>query len=437
MLKLKKQINLKSHFNKLKNHPKYDSVVNWTKLISITGSTQIIIQVVGFISGILIIHLLSVQEYAFYTLANTMLGTMTVLADGGITTGVMAQGGKVWQDREKMGSVLATGLNLRKKFAIVSLLISLPILFYLLRHTGSSLLTAVLISLALIITFYAALSDSILEIVPKLHQNILPLQKNQLSVGIGRLLLTSFFVFIFPWAFFAVLATGIPRIWGNIQLQKIGNKLVDKELKPDTLVQKEILKVVKRKMPESIYFCLSGQINIWLISIFGTTAALATLGALGRFNMITNLFLVIFSTLVVPRFARLQSSKKEIRKKIIRIIVILFILSFVIIVTASFFSNQFLWILGKSYKGLNKVFILIIAGGCISMFQGVFFAMNSAKGWIISPVLFIIVSFTTTIVALSLVDVASLEGVIIFTMIVSTVQGITLIGYCFNKISKM
>jgi O-antigen/teichoic acid export membrane protein len=153
--------------------------------------------------------------------------------------------------------------------------------------------------------------------------------------------------------------------------------------------------------------------------------------------MITNLFLVIFSTLVVPRFARLQSSKKEIRKKIIRIIVILFILSFVIIVTASFFSNQFLWILGKSYKGLNKVFILIIAGGCISMFQGVFFAMNSAKGWIISPVLFIIVSFTTTIVALSLVDVASLEGVIIFTMIVSTVQGITLIGYCFNKISKM
>jgi hypothetical protein len=71
------------------------------------------------------------------------------------------------------------------------------------------------------------------------------------------------------------------------------------------------------------------------------------------------------------------------------------------------------------------------------MFQGVFFAMNSAKGWIISPVLFIIVSFTTTIVALSLVDVASLEGVIIFTMIVSTVQGITLIGYCFNKISKM
>jgi hypothetical protein len=44
--------------------------------------------------GILIIRLLPV-EYAFYTLANTMHRTMTVLADGGITTGVMSQVGKV------------------------------------------------------------------------------------------------------------------------------------------------------------------------------------------------------------------------------------------------------------------------------------------------------------------------------------------------------
>ncbi len=92
---------------KFKQHPKYDTIVSWGKLISITGSAQIIVQAVGFASGILIIRLLPVQEYAFYTLANTMLGAMTVLSDGGISTGVMAQGGKVWEDKLKLGKVLA------------------------------------------------------------------------------------------------------------------------------------------------------------------------------------------------------------------------------------------------------------------------------------------------------------------------------------------
>ncbi len=67
----------------------------WGKLISVTGSAQVLIQALGFISGIIIIRLLPTEEYAFYTLANTMLGTMNILSDAGVSTGVMAQGGKV------------------------------------------------------------------------------------------------------------------------------------------------------------------------------------------------------------------------------------------------------------------------------------------------------------------------------------------------------
>jgi hypothetical protein len=95
---------------------------------------------VGFVCGILIIRLSPVQEYAFYTLANTMLGTMTVLSDGDISTGVMDQGGKVCKDKEKLGVVLATGLDLRRKFAIGSLLVSAPVLLYLLMHNKASCL---------------------------------------------------------------------------------------------------------------------------------------------------------------------------------------------------------------------------------------------------------------------------------------------------------
>jgi O-antigen/teichoic acid export membrane protein len=428
---------LKNKLNKLKEHPKYDTVLNWGKLISVTGSAQLIVQAVGFACGIIIIRLLPVQEYAFYTLANTMLGTMTVLSDGGISTGVMSQGGKVWQDKDKLGVVLATGLDLRRKFAIWSLMVSVPILFYLLIHNNASWITALLITASLIPAFYAALSDSLLEIVPKLHQSILPLQKNQVAVGTGRLLLTALAMFIFPWAFIAVLAAGLPRIWGNVQLRKIVYGLADKKLKTDKVVQAEVLSVVKRRMPESIYYCLSGQINIWLISIFGTTAALASLGALGRFSMITTLFLVIFSTLIVPRFARLANDRRRLRNKILSVIAVLVVVCIFIISIAFIFSNQFLWILGESYYGLNQEFILIISAGCLSMFQGVFFSINSAKGWIISPLLYIIVSFSTTIASLFLFDISTLEGVITFKIVISLVQAGILISYCFYKISKL
>ena len=140
---------------------------------------KLLCRLLALLRGILIIRLLPVQEYAFYTLANTMLGTMTVLADGGITTGVMAQGGKVWQNKEKLGIVLVTGLELMKNFGIGSLIISLPVLFYLLLHNGASWLMSSLIVLSMIPAFYASMSDSLLEIVPKLHQTILPLQRNQ------------------------------------------------------------------------------------------------------------------------------------------------------------------------------------------------------------------------------------------------------------------
>src|SRR5436853_1163 len=140
---------MKGLVQRIYSNTNYIKAIEWGKHISITGSAQIVVQAIGFISGILVIRLLQTNEYALYTLANTMLGTMIILADGGISAGVMAQGGKVWQDREKLGVVLATGLNLRKKFATASLLIATPILLFLLQRHGASWLMAILVIAAL------------------------------------------------------------------------------------------------------------------------------------------------------------------------------------------------------------------------------------------------------------------------------------------------
>ncbi|MFD2942090.1 polysaccharide biosynthesis protein [Flavobacterium notoginsengisoli] len=419
---------------KFKQHPKYNTIVNWGKLISITGSAQIIVQGVGFACGILIIRLLPVQEYAFYTLANTMLGTMTVLADSGISTGVMAQGGKVWANKEKLGAVLATGIDLRKKFGLVSLIVSIPILVYLLIHNGASVLTSLLITTALIPAFYAALSDSVLEIVPKLHQTILPLQKNQIGVGVGRLLLTGLTIFIFPWAFIAILAAGIPRILGNVHLRKLGHNFADKNQKPDQEVRTEILGLVKKIMPTSIYYCVSGQITIWLISVFGNATSLAQLGALGRFSMILTVLSAIIATLIIPRFAKLASDKFLLLKRFVQIMVILVVLLSVVVLIVYLFPTPILWLLGDAYKGLPFELLLSIIGGCIVLLGGIVFSLYSSRGWAMSPLLLISVNLLAIIILASLLDLNSLRGALYFNIALGLVALLQTVLFCTYNI---
>lgn len=428
---------IKNTISTLQTHRHYDKAMYWGKAISITGIAQIIVQAVGFTSGILVIRLLPVQEYALYTLANTMLGTMTVLADGGISTAVMAQGGKVWQDREKLGAVLATGLDLRRKSAIGSLIVSTPILLYLLLHNGASWLTAVLIVLSLIPAFYAGLSDSLLQVVPKLHQSILPLQKNQVTVGIGRLLLTTLTLFVFPWTFVAILAGGIPRIYGNIKLRMIVYEFADKTQAPNPKVKKEILSIVKRMYPEIIYYCISGQITIWLISVFGSTTALAGLGALSRLGMVINLFAVLFSTLIVPSFSKLPEIRSILFKRSFLILISGLALSVFIFFITWIFSEQILWILGPSYSTLKKELLLSIIVGCISLVQGYFFTINLSRGWVINPIFYIIISILTTLLAVLSIDISTISGVLIFSIVITTIQSLTLIIYCFKNVSNM
>lgn len=428
---------MKDKIFKLKQHPKYDAVLNWGKLISITGSAQLVVQIVGFVCGILIIRLLSVQEYAYYTLANTMLGTISILADGGISSGLMAQGGKVWNDKTELGKVLSTGLDLRKKFAFLSLVIAVPILFYLLIHIGAGWITALLVVAAMIPAFFAALSDSLLEIIPKLHQSIVPLQKNQLAVGVGRLALTAISMFVFPWAFIAILAAGLPRIWGNIDLRKIAYGLADEHQKPDKEVRKEILTLVKRIMPTSIYYCVSGQITIWLISIFGNATSVAQIGALGRLSVMLTLVNVVINTLIIPRFAKLNFDKKILLLRFLQIIGILTFLLLLLCIIVYLFPTPILWLLGDSYKGLPFELFLSVAGSCIALLSGIAFSLYSSKGWAIPPLVVISINLFSIIVLASILDLTSIKGILFLNIGVSLVAFLQTFIFGILKIKQI
>jgi O-antigen/teichoic acid export membrane protein len=416
---------------------KFSKTIYWGKLISVTGGAQILVQGIGLVCGIIVIRLLPVKEYAWYTIANTLLGTMFILADGGIIASVMAQGGKIWQDKVKLGAVLATGMHLRKRFAFGSLLISTPILIYLLIHNKASTLVAVLISASLVPAFFAELSDSLLEILPKIHQDIVPLQKNQVVVSILRLLLSAIALFIFPFTFIAILAAGIPRIWGNIQLRKISKKYVVDDQSIDPGVKVEILKFVRKILPYSIYFSSSSQITIWIISIFGSASSVAQAGALSRIAITVTIFRSLISTLIIPRFARIPNHRKLVLSRYLQIHggLVVFFLFFVLMI--SLLPSQILWVLGKQYSGLRSELIICIASASIGTLAGASFNLSTSRGYVISPLFAIPVNIATIIFCVLFLNISTLSGVLYFGLIVELVQLIMNFLYGFMKLNKM
>lgn len=416
---------------------KYAKIIEWGKLITITGSAQLIVQAIGFLSAIVVIRHLPTHEYALYTLANTMLGTMILLADGGISTGVMSQGGQIWKDREKLGQVIATGLDLRRKFAVGSLLVAIPILLYLLLRHGASWLTASLIVISLIPAFFTSLSGTLLEVAPKLKQDITPLQKIQVGNNAMRLALIGITIFSFPWAYVAILAAGVPQIWANLRLRKISIKYANFNQPADPEIRKNILTFVRRILPGSIYYCASGQITVWLISIFGSTTAVAQVGALGRLVMVLNLFTVIFSTLIAPRFARLPNNKKILLVNYLRIQVLLFIVLAAIVGVVWLFPTQILWVLGYSYANLKSEVVLNIGGSCLGLIAGCSFSLYTHRGWAIKPIVLIPLSIAAIAISALLLDISTLHGVLLMNLYVAAFEMVMHIIYSLVMINKV
>jgi O-antigen/teichoic acid export membrane protein len=312
--------------------------------------------------------------------------------------------------------VISTGLDLRKIFGISSLLIAIPPLLYLLINHGATWLMSALIILSLIPAFFASVSDTLLEVAPKLKQDIKSLQKNQMQASIGRLALTGITIFIFPWAFIAILAGGLPRIWANFRLRKISVSYADLNQKPDLNVKKQILSFVKKIMPGAIYYSISGQITIWLISIFGTTNSIAQIGALGRLTVVLTIVSTIFTSLIVPRFTKLPGNRDLLFKRYIMIHLLMFIISLSIVAICWSFPNQILWILGKSYSGLSTEFLFIVVAACINLIVGISFSLNSNRGWIFNPIIGIAIGLSEIILGIMIFNISTLQGVLYFNL---------------------
>src|SRR2546421_11146589 len=228
------------------------------RIIGNLAIVQAVVQVVGFFSGILIIRSLSQQEYAYFTIANTMQGTLNLLADIGISAGVISIGGRVWQEGHRFGELINTGLQLRKRLALAACLVVTPVMYLLLARNGAGLGYRLILVALVVAGLLPQLAIGALSVVPRLRSDIGRIQTIDFSAAALRLLGLVAFI----WLLSAATAIAIAMVTFFVQylmLRHYARRVVDLHASAEAEDRQVLVRFIRKLAPNAVFYCFQGQ----------------------------------------------------------------------------------------------------------------------------------------------------------------------------------
>ena len=377
---------------------------------------QSVVQVIGFLAGILLVRHLDQREYAYFTITNSMQGTINLLADIGISIGLVSIGGRVWHDRRRFGELINTALKMRRKLGAVAILVIAPVLYFMLIKNGAPLrYTAILIAI-LLAGLLVQFAVGVLSVVPRLRSDVGKIQIIDLTGATVRLLLLILLMFVFLNTAVAIAVSSFAIFIQYLMLRRYVAAVIDLHAPENPEDRRAMIGFIRNQAANAIFFCFQGQITVFLISFFARhPSSVAEVGALGRLAMIFVVINNLLTNIFVPAFARCQDARK-LRWQYAAIISAVGGFSLLVICAAAFFPNEFLFILGNKYAHLQRELLLMIAASVLSALTGTIWALNASKAWIRGSWLYIPLTLATQIALVPVTDFSSVSGVLLFNL---------------------
>jgi O-antigen/teichoic acid export membrane protein len=386
---------------------------HWVTLIGKFLSVQILVQLLSGITSIILVRTLSKDEYGYYTIANSMQGTITLLADMGLSAGMMYIGGRVWEDRVRFGQMLSTAFRIRWYMAFSAAAFVIPILIYLLHKNGAGIYYIATILILFCGLLFFQLQVNILTIVPRIYAQIDKLQKLDLISAISRFLLIAVAALVFmntPVTIaITIIAFGLQYYFLNKWVYATIHKTTS--IHPDD--HNELLILIKSQAASGIFFCIQGQVSTWLISIFGNVEQIADVGALGRMEMIYMVIHTTMNAIFIPMFAKAQE-KKQVRKIYLRIISLYIVIGIGIIGFSILFPEAILWVLGPKYAHLQQELVYMMCSLALGSMVAILWTMNISRAWVQYSWAYIPSTIITQIVLLYFLQLDNVRDVILF-----------------------
>ncbi len=387
------------------------------RVVGSFASVQAAVQIISFASGILLIRYLDQREYAYFTIANTMQGTINVLADIGISIGLISIGGRVWQNRRRFGELVNTALAMRRRLGAAAIVLVTPVLYFLLAKNGASAAYAGALVGLILAALLVQFSIGVLGVVPRLRSDLAKIQQIDLIGAIARLAVLGVLIVIFLNASVAVAVGSLTLLLQYVLLRRYVAAVIDTSAPENAEDRSAMRGFIRNQAPNAIFFCIQGQITIFLISFFGRhVSSVAEVGALGRLAMIFAVLTNLLTNVFAPAFARCQSPRR-LRWQYAAIVGGVAAFSAVVLISAALFPREFLFVLGNKYAHLERELVLMVAGSVLGALASALWALNASKAWIAGSWLYIPLTLATQAAMIPFIDFSTVRGVLIFNLV--------------------
>jgi hypothetical protein len=379
------------------------------------ASAQTGVQAIGFLAGILLVRAMSPADYGYLTLALGLVGAANTLTDLGLSSAVLAAGGRLGLRGAALGELLADTDRLRRRIACwvlpVVALCALLLLWRLGAPAWQVLTLAALVTITSLFNVRSGIALSALRLVGAQvgYQQRLDLALNTLKLAA--------FAAAAAVALQAPTALAVIAWVGAVQLMLLARRLAGlgahAAIAPGAHAA-GLRTHVMRQTPNTLYYVLSSQIAIGLVSVLGTATHVAEVGALGRLAALFAIVSSVFAVLVQPFFAQRRPGPE------LGAVLVWVNLSFVLLLAGLLVSAQgwpaaFLWILGGHYGGLQAELPWMLAAATLSAWGGTLYSLGTVRGWILPAWLAATAGVVAVAVAASTVDPATVRGAFVIS----------------------
>jgi O-antigen/teichoic acid export membrane protein len=360
---------------------RWDQVRRIARLVVGFSLGQGALQGINLLTGIYLVHTLSIEAYAQFGLAFGFQTALATLMDLGFAGTIIPLVGERTADKAHVGRYVRAAKHLRDRtFWILSPVAAIAFLGITHSHHWTwTLQGALLLSVFVALYSGGAVSyfSASLILYGKLRRYYLPqtisaMCRLLVSVLLGTLGLLN------AWMAAALGALGVTlNAW---LLGKEGTKLFVWTAKHDPSASKEIVRYVLPAIPAVIFSAFQMQIGLLLISIFGQTVNIAQVAAVGRISQIFAVLTTFNMIIVEPRVARLPQAL--VFSFYCRMIA--FGITFAGIMTLSgiYLPGIYILILGAKYEALRGLMGWVVMTACVSYVANLFWVMNRARRWL-------------------------------------------------------
>lgn len=382
------------------------------------------------ISGLMLVRLLPINEYGFYTLLLAAFTFICTFSDLGATETLSFFR---WRARKKnmpWMHYFHAVLRFRRTVFAFGFISSAVYVSLMGSHISEGAL-AIMAGLVLIgLSAWVSIHSGIISYVLKLEQRFRQAYAVELSNELAKLLTVGL---IWGLGFATALASMASISIGALVAVALAINLLGKagvmpaQPSPQQIRRRNrsLLGQVVPTLPGAIHFAVQGLFATWLAAYYGSVVNVAEVGALGRLGVLISVIAGFTGTVFVPRLIAITDESLFLHRYLLWWVVIT-AFGGSILLTVWVFPGVLLALLGDTYSGLHEELVVVSATAIVATWGSFAYAINRARGWVrLQPysVPFIVAGQSVLFV---LLDFSSTLGVLVFAL------GSFLIGFMYQ-----